>query len=122
MKEKIFAQAKKIHNKTIEWRSHLHKNPELSFQEYKTAQYIAEQIKAMGISDIRVMADTGHVVHLKGEKEDSNKVIAFRADIDALPIHEENQVEFNKLLEDFNAKARRIGVKLKAPGAVDFDL
>jgi amidohydrolase len=95
MKEKIFAQAKKIHNKTIEWRRHLHKNPELSFQEYKTAQYIADQLKLIGISDFKKMAETGLVINLKGEKENSGKVIALRADIDALPITEENQVEYS---------------------------
>jgi amidohydrolase len=85
LSEKYFEEIKSI-------RHHLHANPELSFEEYKTSMFIQEQLKAMGIP-FEVKANTGIVAHLKGQNPDS-KVTALRADIDALPIQETNDVDY----------------------------
>lgn len=71
-------------------RRHLHKHPELSFEEFKTTDYIVEFLKSEEVPFQRPL-ETGVVAYLEGN---SNKTIAFRADIDALPIHEENDIDF----------------------------
>ena len=85
LSEKYFDEIKNI-------RHHLHANPELSFEEFKTSAFIQEQLKAMGIP-FEIKANTGIVAHLKGNNPDS-KVTALRADIDALPIFETNDVPY----------------------------
>lgn len=74
-------------------RRYLHAHPELSFQEYNTAAYIARQLKSYGIEFQENIAGTGVVAHIRG-KNPSAKLIALRADIDALPIQEENEVSY----------------------------
>jgi len=74
-------------------REHLHANPELSFQEYKTAQFVSDQLSEYGIDHQTGIAGTGIVGIIKGQKPES-KVIALRADMDALPILEENKVPY----------------------------
>jgi len=73
-------------------RRHLHTNPELSFQEHNTAQFIKEQIQEYGL-DPSSMADTGVVVLISGKNPDK-KTVALRGDIDALPILEQNDVPY----------------------------
>ncbi len=94
LREKILTRAKEIHSDVVAWRRHIHQNPELSFKEYNTAKYVASSISEMGIRGCSEMATTGLVVDLKGEKQESDKIIALRADMDALPIVEENQVDY----------------------------
>lgn len=90
----IKSKAASIHSKVISHRRHLHQNPELSFVEYKTAQYVASQLAAMGIIPQVGVADTGVVALITGTKHESNQVIALRADMDALPITEANNVSY----------------------------
>jgi len=78
--------ADKIENKVIEWRHHIHENPELSNREYKTAEYVAEHLRSLGIEVQTGVAHTGVVGVLKGGKP--GPVIALRADMDALPVKE----------------------------------
>lgn len=73
-------------------RNHIHKNPELSFQEYKTADFIERQLKSLGLNNIERVSNTGVTCLINGKKP--GKVIALRADIDALPIQEENNVAY----------------------------
>lgn len=73
-------------------RRHLHQNPELSFQEYNTQEYIGDCLKKWGIP-YKEMFDTGIVVDIWGENG-QGKHIALRADIDALPIEEKSDVSF----------------------------
>jgi len=73
-------------------RSHLHAHPELSYQEFETAAFVQSKLQEMGIS-FEVMATTGVVAVIKGKNPDS-RVIALRADMDALPIQEENEVAY----------------------------
>ncbi len=73
-------------------RQHLHANPELSYKEFETSQYIQQQLTAMGIS-FKTMATTGVVGLIQG-KNPNKRIVALRADIDALPIEEENKVPY----------------------------
>jgi len=74
-------------------RRHLHSHPELSFQEYKTAAFVEQQLKIIGISNIEQKADTGILAIIEG-KNPKHKVIALRGDMDALPILEQNNVSY----------------------------
>lgn len=74
-------------------RRNLHAHPELSFEEFKTAAFVDEQLKSMGIADVQTMAKTGRVATIKGRNPDK-KVVALRADMDALPIQEQNNVPY----------------------------
>ncbi|AHM60474.1 amidohydrolase [Flammeovirgaceae bacterium 311] len=74
-------------------RRHLHANPELSFQEYQTAAFIQERLKSWGISFQAPVAGTGIVGTIAG-KNPQKKVFALRADMDALPILEANDVSY----------------------------
>ena len=81
-----------LHSTVVADRRHLHTYPELSFKEYKTSEYVKQRLSGMGIG-WDAMADTGVVAVIKGEK-DSERTIALRADMDALPIVEENAVSY----------------------------
>lgn len=78
--------ASEIEQKVIEWRHHFHQNPELSNREFKTAEKIAEHLKALGLEVQTGIAFTGVVGVLKGGKP--GPVVGLRADIDALPVTE----------------------------------
>ncbi len=84
--------AKALEPKLIEWRRHFHQYPELSNREIKTAAKIAEHLKSLGIEVRTGIAHTGVVGILKGEKP--GPVIALRADMDALPVTERNNLPF----------------------------
>lgn len=83
-----------MHYTTLEqlktWRRHLHQYPELSLQEFETARYIRQQLDAMNLPYITAM-NTATIVILNGKRKES---LLFRADIDALPIHEQNDIPF----------------------------
>ena len=93
LKAQIQAKAKQIHHEVVAIRRHIHANPELSFQEINTHKYILAQLKAIGIADVETVANTGVVALIKGKNPDK-KVIALRADIDALPIVELNDKDY----------------------------
>ena len=93
LKEKIKQLASDLHDETVVNRRHLHANPELSFEEYNTSAFVAEKLSALGIP-FEKKANTGLTALLKGEKGGPEKVIALRADMDALPILEANSVEY----------------------------
>ncbi len=76
----------------IDFRRHLHRNPELSYQEEATASFIEESLTELGISHRRV-AKTGVLATIEGRGE-LGRAVVLRADIDALPIEEQNDVEF----------------------------
>src|SRR6478735_4302413 len=77
----------------VDLRRHLHANPELSYKEFKTAKFVADQLKSFGLHPTEGVAETGVVVLIEG-KNPSKKTIALRADMDALPIEEANQVSY----------------------------
>jgi amidohydrolase len=88
MKEKIQQLSAKIYHDVVGYRHHIHANPELSFKEFQTSMFIKEKLTAWGI-EFKDMANTGIVGLIKGELA-SDQIIALRADMDALPIHEAN--------------------------------
>ncbi len=92
LQAKIDLQAKEMESKVIEWRRHIHQYPELSNRETKTAAYVAEHLKSLGIEIQTGVAKTGVVGLLKGDKP--GPVIALRADMDALPVTERNSLAF----------------------------
>ncbi|MGN6604696.1 MAG: M20 metallopeptidase family protein [Ginsengibacter sp.] len=92
LKEQIKDLARKYAEEFIGVRHHLHQNPELSYKEFETSAFIQKKLKEFGI-DSEVLAKTGIVALIKGRNPEK-KVIALRADIDALPITEENDVEY----------------------------
>ena len=81
-----------IEQKVIEWRRDFHQNPELSNREFKTAEKITKHLKSLGLEVQTQVAHTGVVAILKGNTP--GKVIALRADIDALPVTERNDLAF----------------------------
>ncbi len=90
--------AKDFSQDTIKDRQHIHAHPELSFKEYNTSKYIQQRLLDFGISDFQTIAGTGLVVLIKGKNPDK-KVVALRADIDALPIKEQNDVPYKSTNE-----------------------
>lgn len=86
LKERIIELSKKVEPKVIEWRHHIHENPELSNREFKTAAYIAAHLKGLGIEVQEGVAKTGVVGILKGGKP--GPVMGLRADMDGLPVKE----------------------------------
>jgi len=92
LSDEIKEAAQRVFNEVIANRRHLHAHPELSFCEYETSGFIKQKLGQMGISWM-AMADTGIVAVIQGEIA-SQRVIALRADIDALPIAEDNEVPY----------------------------
>jgi amidohydrolase len=99
MQETIKALAKKYAPEFISVRHHLHAHPELSYQEFETSKFIQSKLTEFGIP-FQVKATTGVVGLIKGKNPDT-RIIALRADMDALPIIEENEVPY---------KSKNIGV------------
>lgn len=86
-----------IESKIIEWRRYFHENPELSNREFKTAEKIAAHLKSLGLEVQTGIAHTGVVALLKGNNP--GKVIALRADIDALPVTERTDIPFKSTVK-----------------------
>lgn len=98
LKERIQELAAKHKVDIIAIRRHLHAHPELSFQEFNTAQFIGKTLKKMGIEVQEGIAKTGLMVLIKGKNPDK-RTIALRADIDALPIQEQNDVPYKSQVD-----------------------
>ncbi|EGD51497.1 amidohydrolase [Thermoanaerobacter ethanolicus JW 200] len=86
----ILKEAEKVEKEVIELRRKIHMYPELGFEETKTSEIVYDYLKNLGI-EVKRIAKTGVVGTLKGN---GSKTIAIRADMDALPIQEENDVEY----------------------------
>ncbi len=93
MKERIQELARQYHPESIEQRRHLHQHPELSFEEVQTGRYIAARLQELDIEHRHGVAENGVVALIKG-RNPKKKVVALRADMDALPIQETNQVAY----------------------------
>ncbi|MBB6449974.1 amidohydrolase [Geomicrobium halophilum] len=81
-----------VYSDIVQWRRHLHTYPELSFQEVDTPVFIAEKLERLGLEVKRNVGGRGVAAYLHGEKP--GKKIALRADFDALPIEEENDISY----------------------------
>ena len=93
LKDRIKSLAQAYKQEVIANRRHLHSHPELSFKEYETAAFVAEKLKEIGITEIESKATTGWSALIRG-KNPEKKVVALRADMDALPIIEANEVPY----------------------------
>ncbi|MGB5499142.1 MAG: amidohydrolase [Maribacter sp.] len=103
-----------IESKVVEWRREIHQNPELSNREFKTAEKIAIHLKSLGIEVQTGVAHTGVVGVLKGGQD--GKVVALRADIDALPVMERNDLPYKS-----NVTADFLGEKVGVMHACGHD-
>ncbi|HEY1019647.1 MAG TPA: M20 family metallopeptidase [Sediminibacterium sp.] len=92
LQQKIKELAHQYAAEFISVRQHLHAHPELSYQEFETSRFVQEKLRSFGIP-FEVKATTGVLGIIKGKNPDS-RVIALRADMDALPITEENEVAY----------------------------
>ena len=91
MRNKIKHIVEDSFNDFIQWREHLHAHPELSFKEVNTANFVEKKLKEIGVFSVERIANTGVVALIKGQNSHV-KCIALRADLDALPIQEENDI------------------------------
>ncbi len=92
LKQSIQEKAKSYSEKFIQIRRHLHAHPELSYQEFETSQFVQKQLQELDIP-FETLAITGVLAIIKGRNPDS-RIIALRADMDALQITEENEVSY----------------------------
>jgi len=97
LKEKIQELAKLYSEEFINIRHHIHANPELSYKEFETSKFVQQKLQGWNIP-FEVKATTGVVGLIKGKNPDK-KIIALRADMDALPITEENDVPYKSAHE-----------------------
>jgi len=104
---KIDAAAKAVEPHVIEWRRHLHSNPELSNREVKTADFIAKRLRAMGLEVKTGIGVTGVAALIKGGKP--GRTIGLRADIDALPVTEQTDVPFKSTVTS-EFRGEKVGV------------
>jgi amidohydrolase len=95
LEQKIKELAKQYSDEFIAIRHHLHAHPELSYKEFETCKFVQSKLSSFGIP-FDVKATTGVLGMIKGKNPDS-RVIALRADMDALPIQEENEVAYKSL-------------------------
>lgn len=98
LKSRIKELAKKYSDDILKDRRHIHAHPELSFQEHETAKYVEERLKSFGLDLQKRVADTGLTVLIEGKNPES-KTVALRADMDALPITEANDVPYKSTNE-----------------------
>ncbi|HEY8401992.1 MAG TPA: M20 family metallopeptidase [Cytophagaceae bacterium] len=98
LSEKVKELAEKYASEVVEDRRYLHSHPELSFEEYNTSAYVAGKLKSLGIETCEGVATTGVVGIIKGKNPDK-KVVALRADMDALPIQEANDVPYKSKVD-----------------------
>lgn len=98
MIEKITKLCEEYYPRAVACRHQLHENPELSFEEFKTSDYIAKELERIGIPYEKDIAVTGIVGIIRGKRE--GKTILLRADMDALPISETSDVPFKSRVPD----------------------
>lgn len=93
LKSKVKSLVREHAQEVIDIRRHIHAHPELSFEEYETAKYVGRKLRSFGLTPTEGVADTGVVAVIEGQNPEK-KVIALRADMDALPIVEANDVPY----------------------------
>jgi amidohydrolase len=90
--EQIRLKIRALQSQLVEWRRKIHQRPELGFQEYLTADFVTQKLQQWGIEHQTDIAQTGIVATIDGHHP--GKVLAIRADMDALPIQEVNEVPY----------------------------
>ncbi|HRO70147.1 MAG TPA: M20/M25/M40 family metallo-hydrolase, partial [Chitinophagaceae bacterium] len=86
-----------LHDEMKGWMDHMHQHPELALQETATAQFIADKVKTFGYEVVEGIGKTGVVASMS--VGDSDRSIGLRADFDALPIQEENDLPYKSKIE-----------------------
>lgn len=98
--EIITKRSQELFEKVKGYREHLHKYPELSYQEFNTMQFVSDTLTKLGIEHKAGVGDTGVLALIYGNKNTPNQTcIGLRADLDALPIREENQVDYKSTID-----------------------
>jgi amidohydrolase len=92
--KKIREKAEEIEAEIIKIRHKIHKNPELSFKEYKTAELAAAEMKKLGFEVEENIFGTGVCATFRNSKKENAKTLLIRADMDALPVQEKNDLDF----------------------------
>ena len=95
----VLSDAKDIEGQIIKLRRQIHANPELSYQEFETSKLVSQRLRSLGIEIKTGVGGTGVVGLLKGASPGVGKVVALRADMDALPVKEESDVSFRSKKE-----------------------
>ena len=84
-----------LHQDITAWRRDLHEHPEILFDTHRTSGIVAEKLRAFGCDEVvEGLGRTGVVGIIKGKSDSSGKVIGLRADMDALPIHEQTGLDY----------------------------
>jgi hippurate hydrolase len=91
-------QIAEFRDEVATWRQDIHRHPELAFQEHRTSDLVAEKLEHFGVEVHRGLGQTGVVGTLRCGQSD--RAIALRADIDALPIHELTDLDYRSVHED----------------------
>jgi len=91
--DKVRKLASEFHPEIVSCRRHLHMYPELSFKETETQKFVEQKLQEFGINNLQRMANTGIVAMIEG-RNPTKKVVALRADMDALPIQETNKTNY----------------------------
>ena len=99
LRDKVKKLAQKHHDNVVSWRRHIHQNPELSFKEFKTTEFISQTLLSLGITKIDQPTETGLVATIEGDLKGENRVQALRADIDALPIKQSSSASYKSTNE-----------------------
>lgn len=99
LKKKIIAGAEALLPELSRVRRHIHMHPELSYAEYQTASFVSRKLEDLGIEHETGIAGTGIMGIIRGEKASGGLTIALRADMDALPITENQGPEYRSLNE-----------------------
>ena len=93
LKKTIRELAKAYAPNVVQLRRHIHANPELSYKEFETAKFVSNELKKIGLDPIEGVAKTGVTALIEG-KNPSKHTMALRADMDALPIQEANDISY----------------------------
>lgn len=100
IRKHIQSAADQLFEKVRGYREHLHAHPELSYQEHETMKFVSEQLTSIGIKHATGVGETGIVGLIRGDHHEQNaSCIALRADLDALPIKEANDVPYKSTVE-----------------------
>ena len=94
----IKQRANELFEKVKDYREHIHRYPELSFEEYNTCEYVIKQLTSIGVTNIQKIGNTGVTALILGEHHTLlDNFIGLRADLDALPIQEENDIHYKSV-------------------------
>jgi amidohydrolase len=100
LKEFLSTKVSAIYEKIKGYREHLHQNPELSYKEFNTMEYVAAKLKEIGIPYEKGVAGTGIIGIIRSSKHSENQAcIGLRADLDALPIQEQNTTSYKSKVD-----------------------